>query len=187
MAKKKNKRAKAAALGDKADTELVHEAYRDALKQRLNTFFTNCINDKQEAGENMVILDLRSSVALEQDPFLIQDAIHLKIEDIEKRREEFPRDRDIIVYCSCPNEATAARVALLLQRHGFTRVRPLLGGIDAWREQNYPLKAGTSNLKNDQDQTLTANTESQPSNSSSAATKTADSQISHGSNEADNN
>ena len=94
---------------------------------------------KQEAGENMVILDLRSKAALEEDPSLIQDAIHLSIEDIEKRREEFPRDRDIIVYCSCPNEVTAARVALLLQRHGFTRVRPLLGGIDAWREQNYPM------------------------------------------------
>ena len=46
MAKKKNKRAKAAALGDKADTELVQEAYGDALKQRLDTFFTSCINDK---------------------------------------------------------------------------------------------------------------------------------------------
>ena len=99
---------------------------------------------KQEAGENMVILDLRSKAALEEDPSLIQDAIHLSIEDIEKRREEFPRDRDIIVYCSCPNEVTAARVALLLQRHGFTRVRPLLGGIDAWREQNYPMESPAS-------------------------------------------
>src|SRR5262249_30517295 len=94
---------------------------------------------KQEAGENMVILDMRSKAALEEDPTLIPDAIHLSIEDIEKRREEFPRDRDIIVYCSWPNEVTAARVALLLQRHGFTRVRPLLGGIDAWREQHYPM------------------------------------------------
>ena len=41
-------------------------------------------------------------------------------------------------------EATAARVALLLQRHGFTRVRPLLGGIDAWREQNYPMERPAS-------------------------------------------
>ena len=52
----------------------------------------------------------------------------------------FPRDRDIIVYCSCPNEVSSARVALQLQRKGFTRVRPLLGGIDAWREQNYPME-----------------------------------------------
>jgi hypothetical protein len=27
---------------------------------------------------------------------------------------------------------------LLLHRKGFPRVRPLLGGIDAWRGRNYP-------------------------------------------------
>jgi membrane protein DedA with SNARE-associated domain/rhodanese-related sulfurtransferase len=101
---------------------------------------------KQELGENLIILDLRSSGALEQDPSLIQGAIHLSMDDIGRRRYEFPHDRDIIVYCSCPNEATAARVALLLQRHGFTRVRPLLGGIDAWREQKYPLERSASVL-----------------------------------------
>jgi 3-mercaptopyruvate sulfurtransferase SseA len=29
-------------------------------------------------------------------------------------------------------------VALLLRRNGIVRVRPLLGGIDAWRERKYP-------------------------------------------------
>jgi membrane protein DedA with SNARE-associated domain/rhodanese-related sulfurtransferase len=105
---------------------------------------------KQDAGEQMVILDLRSKAALAEDPTLIPDAIHLSIDDIEKRREEFPRDREIIVYCSCPNEITAARVALLLQRHGFTRVRPLLGGIDAWREKNYPTTSTIPQISNTQ-------------------------------------
>jgi membrane protein DedA with SNARE-associated domain/rhodanese-related sulfurtransferase len=95
---------------------------------------------KQEAGEDVVILDLRSNAALEEDPSLIQGAIHLNLEDIEKRSHEIPRDRDVIVYCSCPNEVTSARVALLLHRKGFKRVRPLLGGIDAWRGQNYPME-----------------------------------------------
>lgn len=97
------------------------------------------LRQKQEAGEDVVILDLRSSAALKEDPSLIQGAIHLNLEDIEKRSQEIPRDRDVVVYCSCPNEVTSARVALLLHRKGFTRVRPLLGGIDAWREQNYPM------------------------------------------------
>ena len=97
------------------------------------------LRQKQQAGEDVVILDLRSRAALEEDPSLIQGAIHLNLDDIEKRSQEIPRDRDVIVYCSCPNEVTSARVALLLHRKGFTRVRPLLGGIDAWREQNYPM------------------------------------------------
>jgi rhodanese-related sulfurtransferase len=43
-----------------------------------------------------------------------------------------PRDRDIVLYCTCPNEASAAQVAKLLMTHGFKRVRPLHGGLDAW-------------------------------------------------------
>src|SRR3989442_666078 len=53
-------------------------------------------------------------------------------------QHEIPRDRDMILYCSCPNEVSSARTALLLHRNGIRRVRPLLGGIDAWRERNYP-------------------------------------------------
>jgi rhodanese-related sulfurtransferase len=33
-------------------------------------------------------------------------------------------------------------VALLLVRRGITRVRPLLGGLDAWRDRGYPLATG---------------------------------------------
>jgi len=30
-------------------------------------------------------------------------------------------------------------VALLLRKKGITRIRPLQGGLDAWRERGYPL------------------------------------------------
>lgn len=39
---------------------------------------------------------------------------------------------DIIVYCSCPNELTAAKYAQKLRRTGLKRIRPLLGGVDEW-------------------------------------------------------
>jgi membrane protein DedA with SNARE-associated domain len=96
------------------------------------------LHQKQEAGENPVILDLRPHVELEQDPSLIRGALHMSMEEVERRQHEIPRDRDVILYCSCPNEVSSARVALALRRNGIMRVRPLLGGIDAWRERNYP-------------------------------------------------
>jgi membrane protein DedA with SNARE-associated domain/rhodanese-related sulfurtransferase len=99
--------------------------------------------EKQQAGENLFILDLRSSAALKEEPILIRGALHINVADVERRHLEIPRDRDVVVYCSCPNEITAARVAILLMRKGVKRVRPLLGGIDAWRENNYPLDGFT--------------------------------------------
>ena len=59
----------------------------------------------------------------------------------ERRLEDIPRDRDVIIYCSCPNEVTSARAALLLKKNGVERVRPLMGGIDAWCAANFPMEA----------------------------------------------
>lgn len=39
---------------------------------------------------------------------------------------------EVVVYCACPNEASAVKVAKALMEHGFKRVRPLHGGIEAW-------------------------------------------------------
>src|SRR6266478_5685279 len=98
------------------------------------------LHQKLEAGEDPLILDLRSHAELEQNPSLIRGALHMTMDEVEHRQQEIPRDRDIVLYCSCPNEVSSARIALLLHHKGISRVRPLLGGIDAWRERNYPLE-----------------------------------------------
>jgi rhodanese-related sulfurtransferase len=58
--------------------------------------------------------------------------LHISLPDVDVHLKDLPRDRDIILYCTCPSEASAARVAKILMNHGFKRVRPLHGGLDAW-------------------------------------------------------
>ncbi len=95
---------------------------------------------KQEAGETPVILDLRSKAEVERNPLFIRGARHMTMDELKVWQHEIPRDRDIVLYCSCPNEVSSAKMALWLHRNGLARVRPLLGGIDAWRERNYPIE-----------------------------------------------
>ena len=40
---------------------------------------------------------------------------------------------EVVVYCDCPNEASAALLARELKKRGFGRVRPLAGGFHAWQ------------------------------------------------------
>jgi len=55
-----------------------------------------------------------------------------------------------VLYCSCPNEVSSAKMALWLQKNGLLRVHPLLVGIDAWRERNYPIEdRGKKELRTD--------------------------------------
>ncbi len=91
-----------------------------------------------DTEEKPAIYDLRSQAELQYDPTIILGAVHIELEMLERRIDSLPRDRDIVVYCSCPNEATAAHMALLLRKNGITRVHPLQGGLVAWRNENYP-------------------------------------------------
>jgi membrane protein DedA with SNARE-associated domain/rhodanese-related sulfurtransferase len=90
-----------------------------------------------QAGAAPLIIDVRSVTARELEPRWIPGALHVPLQDVARQVKELPRDRDIILYCTCPSEASAARVAKVLMNHGFKRVRPLLGGLDAWVAAGY--------------------------------------------------
>jgi membrane protein DedA with SNARE-associated domain/rhodanese-related sulfurtransferase len=90
-----------------------------------------------QAGAEPIIVDVRSPTARALEPRWIPGALHVPLESIAKHVKDLPRDRDIVLYCSCPSEASAARVARVLMNHGFKKVRPLHGGLDAWRAAGY--------------------------------------------------
>jgi rhodanese-related sulfurtransferase len=58
----------------------------------------------------------------------------------EIARLNTPTEAEVIVYCNCPNEASAALLALQLRRRGFKHVRPLAGGLDAWVAAGLPVQ-----------------------------------------------
>jgi 3-mercaptopyruvate sulfurtransferase SseA len=58
--------------------------------------------------------------------------------------DDLPDDRDIVLYCACPNEESARRAAQLLMRKGYRRVRPLVGGFNAWSAAGHPVEHGAS-------------------------------------------
>ena len=94
---------------------------------------------RMDAGDPITILDVRHPITLELDPETIPGALNLLLEEIEFRHHEIPRDQEVVLYCTCPNEVSSARTALLLKKKGIHRVRPLAGGLDAWRERKFPV------------------------------------------------
>ncbi len=113
-------------------------------KLRIARITAEELRQRQEVGGDVFIVDLRSPMAVQSDPYRIPGARHLLLDDVEKWLPNIPRDQEVVLYCSCPNEASAARAAFILYKRGITRVRPLLGGMDAWRELNYPLEASVN-------------------------------------------
>lgn len=84
-----------------------------------------------DGGRSPVIFDVRPSDARLRDG-IIPGAVPAHVGEIDDIIERYARDTEIVIYCACPNEASAALAALHLKRAGFKRIRPLLGGIEAW-------------------------------------------------------
>ena len=92
-----------------------------------------------EQGRKPLILDVRPK-GLRAQEGIIPGAVAASAENIDTVVMNYPRHSQIVVYCACPNEASAAIAAKHLQRAGFKKIRPLLGGIDAWVEAGQTLE-----------------------------------------------
>jgi membrane protein DedA with SNARE-associated domain/rhodanese-related sulfurtransferase len=93
-----------------------------------------------DEGANPVVVDVRTTTARTVEPRQIPGSLHVPLEALDLHVGDLPRDRDIVLYCTCPNEASAAQVAKLLIDRGYRRVRPLHGGLDAWIAAGYRIE-----------------------------------------------
>jgi membrane protein DedA with SNARE-associated domain/rhodanese-related sulfurtransferase len=84
-----------------------------------------------EAGHDPLIVDARSLTARQLEAG-IPGALVYGDATPERLMATLDRERHIVVYCSCPNDVTAAQVAKTFLDNGFHRARPLRGGLEAW-------------------------------------------------------
>ncbi|HAT33165.1 MAG TPA: sulfurtransferase [Janthinobacterium sp.] len=82
-------------------------------------------------GQEPVLVDARSVTAQMLEP-AAPGAVLFNGGEPVAGITALDKDRHIVVYCSCPNDVTAAHVAKQLHAHGYHRAKPLHGGLDAW-------------------------------------------------------
>jgi len=108
-------------------------------KLRISRITPEELKGKIDSGEDVIIVDLRHALDFEAQPETIPGALHMDAAELEEAHDVIPRDREIVLFCACPNEVTAARLALLLRSKGITRIRPLAEGYEGWRSRGFPM------------------------------------------------
>jgi membrane protein DedA with SNARE-associated domain/rhodanese-related sulfurtransferase len=91
------------------------------------------------AGHKPLILDVRPKEIRSREG-IIPGALSANPADIDPGVMTYSHEREIVVYCACPNEVSAAVAAKHLRQAGFKNIRPLLGGVDAWVRAGQPLE-----------------------------------------------
>lgn len=84
--------------------------------------------------EPPLIVDVRGEASRQGDSRHIPGALFATHGDMLRLLDPHPKSALIVVYCNCPNDASAAQAVLVLMQAGYVRARTLNGGVDAWFE-----------------------------------------------------
>jgi membrane protein DedA with SNARE-associated domain/rhodanese-related sulfurtransferase len=87
-----------------------------------------------DSGSATVILDVRSPERRAASGWIPGSVSVRDVSELQLQPGE-----EVVVYCDCPNDASAAVVARKLREQGFKRVRPLAGGLEAWQASGRPV------------------------------------------------
>ena len=111
------------------------QRHRFLREIRMARITTDELHSLMESMPGVVLLDARSSESRAQSGWIPGSIQVRDISDLKVRAQD-----EVVVYCDCPNDASAAVVAKKMKALGFLHVRPLEGGICAWRAKGLPLE-----------------------------------------------
>jgi membrane protein DedA with SNARE-associated domain/rhodanese-related sulfurtransferase len=116
---------------------------RRALAKKLETarMTVDQLHTLMQAGDMPLVFDIRSPEKRFLDPVIIPGAQFADERDLGGLVGSLKREQKIVIYCSCPNEVSAAWMAKHLRELGFPGAMPLLGGLDAWRDEGWALES----------------------------------------------
>lgn len=107
------------------------QRYRLLKRFQMDRVTVEGLNTLIVTEPSTVILDARPDDQRSIDGY-IPGSVPIDENNIEQIVNLYSTHKEVVIYCSCPNEITAAKFAQKLRHAGFKRIRPLLGGLDAW-------------------------------------------------------
>jgi len=94
-----------------------------------------------QSAEPPVVIDVRGATMQQILAQRIPGSLSLTLEALESH--PLPAGR-VVLYCSCPNEASAAAGVRILQSRGHWNAHALRGGLDAWVDAGYAVEASAA-------------------------------------------
>jgi len=61
-------------------------------------------------------------------------------EEVRANPSLLPKERDLIIYCTCPSDKTSRIILHRALAMGFLRIKFLKGGTDGWRAGGFPVE-----------------------------------------------
>lgn len=92
------------------------------------------------SDQQVLLFDVRQPLDLLAYPELIPGAQRIPPQEVLDKPSLIPRDKDVVVYCTCPGDKTSRTVLHRALQVGFSRIKLLRGGLSAWKAKGYSVQ-----------------------------------------------
>ena len=92
------------------------------------------------ADKEVLVFDVRQPLDLLANSEIIPGAKRIPPKEVLANPSLIPKEKDSIVYCTCPSDKTSREIVHRALGLHFLRIKILKGGLAAWKAQGYPLE-----------------------------------------------
>lgn len=93
-----------------------------------------------QAKPDVLVYDVRQPLDLLAQSEIIPGSIRLTPQEVIDNPFLVPKDKDLIVYCTCPSDKTSRAISRRARAMNFLHVRFLKGGLAAWKKKGFPVE-----------------------------------------------
>jgi rhodanese-related sulfurtransferase len=92
------------------------------------------------ANQEVLLFDVRQPLDLLANSEIIPGAKRIPPKEVLENPSLIPREKDSIVYCTCPSDKTSRAILRRALALHFLRIKFLKGGLAAWKARGYPVE-----------------------------------------------
>jgi rhodanese-related sulfurtransferase len=111
---------------------------RDELEQHSIT--PEALHKLLASNQEILLFDVRQPLDLLADPEIIVGAKRIPPKDLLENPTLIPKEKDSVVYCTCPDDKTSRVISRRALAMHFLRIKFLKGGLAGWRAKGYPVE-----------------------------------------------
>jgi len=113
---------------------------RDRLVLEQHSITPEALYALVSSNQEVLIYDVRQPLDMLADSEIIPGAKRLAPKEVIENPSLVPKEKDAVVYCTCPSDETARHILHRALALHFLRVRFLRGGLAAWKAKGYPVE-----------------------------------------------
>jgi rhodanese-related sulfurtransferase len=113
---------------------------KDHREMERHTITPEALHALMLSNHKVLLVDVRQPLDLLGDTVIIPGALWIAPEEVRANPSLLPKERDLVVYCTCPSENTSRIILHRALARGFERIKFLKGGLDTWRRRGFPVE-----------------------------------------------